>query len=252
MRNALHPVLIKNVSGFEIPPWAVMLAIGVERIRGGDLVALKVDSVEIPIQVDSPPLWLINGGNPIGITGSDVYGWGRYAAGDTFWVKYDTSDTPAFGEEWGVEDNQWHITKDSSDFPFTIVGLPDKKLKRVLATYVQSSSDCPNAFRIIVVGNPTTGSFYLNLVLPDGDDDLIINWDDTADEVKTQIEGHAHWDPDYTVETGDGPFPTNSISIQFGGSLSGEHIVAPTVNSITLSGGARTGVRVERACCEEV
>jgi hypothetical protein len=110
-------------------------------------------------------------------------------------------------------------------------------------------SDCPDNFRIIVVGNPTTGTFDLTLVLPDGSDTLTLNWDDTAAEVEAAIEAHAHWIPaDYTVVAADGDFPTNSISIQFSGTGA---LNAPTVSNITLSGGARSGVRVERACCEE-
>lgn len=107
---------------------------------------------------------------------------------------------------------------------------------------------CPENFRVVVVGNPTTGTFDLTLVLPGGSDTLTLNWDDTAAEVKTTIEGHAHWDAAYTVVAGDGPFPMNSISLQFAGT---GDLAAPTVSNITLSGGARSGVRVERACCEE-
>lgn len=107
---------------------------------------------------------------------------------------------------------------------------------------------CPENFRVVVVGNPTTGTFDLTLILPGGSDAITLNWDDTAAEVATAIEGHAHWDAEYTVAAADGPFPMNSISVQFSGT---GDLAAPTVSNITLSGGARSGVRVERACCEE-
>jgi hypothetical protein len=111
-----------------------------------------------------------------------------------------------------------------------------------------SSEECPNNFRIIVVGNPTAGSFDLTLVLPGGSDSFTLDWDATRSDLDAAIEGHAHWDAGYTLSVADGPFPMNSLSFQLGGAGT---IAQPTVSNITFSGGARSGVRIERACCEE-
>lgn len=245
-------VLVKNMSGEDIPPYAVMLVTGVERLPN-NRIALKVDKFTTDRDSDAPPNLLVNTGTTIRISGAEQYGHGTIPDAEPIWVRFDgSSSPPTFGQQWGLEDDEWDLKSDSDESPFTIIGLADFEAERVLATFVQEGGEpCPNAFRIIVVGNPTTGTFDLTLELPDGSDTLTLNWDDTAAEVQTAIESHAHWSSDYDVETADGPFPTNSISIQFGGGLSGEHIDAPTVDNITLSGGARSGVRVERACCEE-
>lgn len=232
----------KNTSGMAVPARGIIqitdaLTIGRARV----LKAVR------PINESADKLlYYING--PTQIANNKT---GQATRGLTAtWALFDQADgTPEFGEEWGARNGTFKLRKGEKGF--IIVGEPNDD-HEVLVVQEFAVESCPNAFRIIVVGNPTTGAFDLTLVLPGGSDTLTLNWDDTAAEVKTAIEGHAHWDPDFDVETGDGNFPMNSISIQFGGSLNSEHINAPTAGNITLSGGARTGVRIERACCEEV
>jgi hypothetical protein len=245
-------VLVKNDSGEEIPAYAVMMATGVERLSN-NRVAIKVDAFDPDADIEGPPIILVNGPTPLGITGSKRYGCARLADITPGWVAYDTEDgPPAFGEEWGLEDGEWRLKKDSDEQVFQIIGLPDAEKEIVLAAFIlEGGEECPNNFRVIVVGNPTTGTFDLTLVLPGGSDTLTLNWDDTAGELETAIEGHAHWDANYSVAAADGPFPMNSISIQLGGGLAGTVVALPSASNVLLSGGARSGVRIERACCEE-
>ena len=245
-------VLVKNVSGQEIPAWAVMLVTGMERLPN-DKIAMEVDSVSVPHDEEGNRVLLINGATPLGITGEKRYGFATIPSEQPFWVRYDTGDgTPEFGEEWGVEDGEWDLKSTSDESAFQILGLPDEDKSRVLATFIPQSNDCPNNFRVIVVGNPTTGTFDMNLTLPGGSGSVTLNWDDTAADLAAAVVGeHPHWDAAYTIDAADGPFPNNSISFQLGGELASIVVEAPTIDTITLSGGARSDVRVERACCEE-
>jgi hypothetical protein len=229
-----------------------MLVTGVERLPN-NCVALKVAAFDPDADTEGPPIILVNESTPLLLTGSRRYGTARVPDVEPGWVAYDTSDgVPEFGEEWGLEDGEWTLKRDSDEQVFKIVGLPDVAKGRVLASYVlESGSDCPNNFRIVVTGNPTTGSFDLTLTLPGGDDTFSLDWDATRTDLQSAIEGHAHWSADYSVEVNDGPFPMTSLSFQLEGDLSGVFVAAPTVDNITLSGGARSGVRVERACCED-
>lgn len=231
----------KNASGQAVPARGIIqitdaLAIGRARV----LKAVK------PIDDDADKLlYYINGPTEIPNNKTGQASRGLHAT----WALFDSADgTPEFGEEWGPKDGSWKLRKGEKGF--IIVGEPNGD-DEVLVVQEFSSNDCPNNFRIVVVGNPTAGAFDMNLALPGGTDAITLNWDDTAAEVKTAIEGHAHWDADFEVDTGDGPFPMTSISIQLGGSLASQVIAALTISNITLSGGARSGVRVERACCEE-
>jgi len=131
-----------------------------------------------------------------------------------------------------------------------------RKARRMPRRRIFSSKPCPPSFRIVVVGNPTTGDFELNLQIPNSSgvltsDVLTIDWDATASDLETAIEGHAQWGAgDYEVVTADGPFPMHSLSFSLRKDLSSVAIPLPTVSNITLSGGARVGVRVERCDCE--
>lgn len=141
-------VLVKNVSGEAIPPYAIMLATGVERLTN-ERVALKVD---LYVSDNEAEILLVNGGTEIGITGSKRYGHGEIVHYEPFWVAYDSSSgTPAFGETWGVEDDTWILAKDVGGF--TILGLPDAEAERVLCV-----RDLTIQVRDAIVGNPAMTS----------------------------------------------------------------------------------------------
>lgn len=245
--------LVVNVSGEEIPAWAVMQVVGTQRLAN-DRVAMKVDKYDddVDLNLEGSATLLVNDSTPLRITGDERYGSAIVPGAEPFWVLYRGSSVPQFGQHWGVSDDNFGLVRSSDTLPFTIMGQADTAQKRVLAIYIAESNDCPNNFRVIVTGNPTAGTFDLRLTLPGGTDSLTFNYDDTSAEFEQTIRTHSDWDStNYSVSARDGDFPFNSISFQLGGDLAGVFIDAPLPENLDLSGGARCGVRVERACCEE-
>ena len=95
---------------------------------------------------------------------------------------------------------------------------------------------------ILVFGNPTGGTFLINLSV-DGTifANVTFNYDDTAAEVKTALEGHSGIGVGDVVVTA-GPFPTTAIRIEFTGDLSNTAISAPIASWSLLTGGAGKAV----------
>lgn len=122
---------VKNVSGEEIPAWAIMLVTGIERNTNENPV-LMVNKVAIPPTTTGRQRLLINGATPIDITGDEQYGHGT-EPGSYQWVGYNTSQTPAFGSMWGVANGQWYLQKDEPGW--VIDGLKDANKERVLASF---------------------------------------------------------------------------------------------------------------------
>lgn len=115
-------------------------------------------------------------------------------------------------------------------------------------------SGCPDRSEIhyyTIIGGPTGGTFTVGLAVPDENDDLVtetitLDWDMTAEEVKTEFETHSE------AESGDfdvtgGPFPNATISVMYTGNLAGKTFTPPIVNYTNLTGGDSKGVFVVRA-----
>lgn len=124
-------LLVKNVSGEEIPAHAVMIATGVERLAN-DRIAVEVNKPGTDTGTEANTVYIINGTTPLGLTGASRYGHGRIPDLNPLWMAYDsTSGTPAFGDEYGPPDGSWRLDADGDGF--YIYGLPDVETQRVLA-----------------------------------------------------------------------------------------------------------------------
>lgn len=133
MHRSLHPILVKNVSGSKIPPFAVMLSVGQERLDLEHIV-VKVQAVELPPTSKGKQALLINSSKELETSGDDKYGWSRMASEPFGWVAYDSSDgTPAYGEMWGVRDADFKLRKNYTGF--MVSGIVDTSRKRCICTF---------------------------------------------------------------------------------------------------------------------
>lgn len=99
-----------------------------------------------------------------------------------------------------------------------------------------------NEIQIInIFGSPTGGTFDLDVTVDGTEETMTFNWDDTADEVKTQLETHSK------IASGDvnctaGPFPDSAVKVEFQGDRANVDIPIMMPDHGSLTGG--TGVSV--------
>lgn len=133
MRRSLNPILVKNTSDETVPSFGIMVMSGAERTDRNDIV-IKVEKLAIPPTIEGRQVLLVNSARELSPSGDDQYGWARMAEGPPGWVAYDSTDgTPAFGQMWGVENDNWKLAKDGAGF--MIVGPVESSKKRVLAAF---------------------------------------------------------------------------------------------------------------------
>lgn len=92
-------LVCKNDGSGEIPPFAALHITGTEVLDRNEPV-LTVDQADEHI----PLLWAINSHMPI-----PAGGYGHCTIDTPAWVQYDSGDTPAVGEPWGIEKSTWKL-----------------------------------------------------------------------------------------------------------------------------------------------
>ena len=95
--------------------------------------------------------------------------------------------------------------------------------------------------QLAVLGGPTGGTFDIDLTVNDSEETLTFNYDDTAAEVKTELETHTEIAVDDVTVTG-GPFPDATIEIEFVENLAKTNIAIPVADWASLTGGTGVGV----------
>ena len=103
---------------------------------------------------------------------------------------------------------------------------------------------CPDRNEIhhlTIFGSPTGGTFDIDLTVGGSQETLTFNWDDTASEVKTELETHTEIAVDDVTVTG-GPFPDATMQIEFVANLAATAIALPTIDFVSLTGGSGVGV----------
>lgn len=110
LSNNPAKVRFHNDSGEEIPAWGVMRITGIQ--SGNDAWRLKVGKPNTTIS----SFYLVNSATACP---ASTDGWGTYLWNSGH-VLYDTSVTPAIGEEWGPQDGTWTIRK--NHWGFRIIG----------------------------------------------------------------------------------------------------------------------------------
>lgn len=196
--SSAHPIRVKNDGTDEIPAFGIMLVTGVFR-QNNNGVALKVRSIQVPNATAGRAMLLVNSANPIGTGGASRYGWGRNADG-VGWVAYDTANTPAFGEMWGVSHESFTLGK--NDPGFEIVGLEDSGNKRVMARlnlepkcYFQLTAALPAASDMLTGAATATAAVlkHSSGSLTTGQAITVTNrWEDL--ELDIGKRGYALWD----------------------------------------------------------
>jgi len=126
MKGQAHDVrwlLAVNEGSQEIPPFGVVEIVGVEHEYQNEVV-LKVQR---PTS-DNPDLFAVNGWQPI-----DINGYGSVSLSGPVYVAYDTSETPAFGEEWGPQENSFLAKQGSMGlFSFGPTTIGDAKSTKIV------------------------------------------------------------------------------------------------------------------------
>jgi len=102
-----------------------------------------------------------------------------------------------------------------------------------------SSQNCK--LQIHVFGGPTGGTFDFDLTVNGVEETLTLNYDDTAAEVKTELETHSEIAVDDVTVT-DGPLPSATIEIEFVENLKNTDIGVPTTDWSSLTGGSGVAV----------
>lgn len=95
--------------------------------------------------------------------------------------------------------------------------------------------------QIHVFGGPTGGTFDFDLTVNGVEETLTLNYDDTATEVKTELETHSEIAVDDVIVT-DGPLPSATIEIEFVKNLANTDIGVPTTDWSSLTGGSGVAV----------
>ena len=95
--------------------------------------------------------------------------------------------------------------------------------------------------QLTMTGTPTGGTFDTDLTVNDAEVTLTFNFDDTAAEVKTELETHTEIAVDDVTVTG-GPFPDATIEIEFVENLKNGKINLPVSDWGSLTGGAGVSV----------
>jgi len=95
--------------------------------------------------------------------------------------------------------------------------------------------------QIHVFGGPTGGTFDFDLTINDVEETLTLNYDDTAAEVKTELETHAEIEVDDVTVT-DGPLPSATVEIEFVENLEKTDVGVPTTDWSSLTGGSGVAV----------
>ena len=98
-----------NVSGEEIPAFAVMKITGLDSESNGRLTADQYD------QFGAVYATAINGEHAVADTKN-----GKCTFSFPVWVMYDTGDTPALGESWGPVSGEWDARL--RGIGFTVIG----------------------------------------------------------------------------------------------------------------------------------
>lgn len=99
--------------------------------------------------------------------------------------------------------------------------------------------------QVTVFGGPTGGTFDLYLTLNATQETVTINFDDTAAEVETALEGHSEATAGDFDVTG-GPLPDATIEITFQGNFASTEIGVMRANWGSLTGGTGVGVLCSR------
>jgi len=95
--------------------------------------------------------------------------------------------------------------------------------------------------QIHIFGGPTGGTFDFDLTINDVEETLTLNYDDTAAEVKTELETHSEIESgDVTVT--DGPLPSATVEIEFVENLERTDVGVPTTDWGSLTGGSGVAV----------
>ena len=95
--------------------------------------------------------------------------------------------------------------------------------------------------QMTMTGSPTGGTFDFDLTINDVEETLTLNYDDTAAEVKTELETHTEIEVDDVTVTG-GPFPDATIEIEFVENLENGKANLPISDWSSLTGGAGVSV----------
>lgn len=143
---------IKNVSGETIPARSIV-ALGAGETTAAD--GARVFHVEKPS--GSTVFYAITGNTDIsdGEFGTAVVPW------EPTWVKYDTSDTPSAGDEWGVASGSFKLDSGGKEFFVYAVDSGNELACVGLKPGSGGGSNPPTVIEILVLGLTTGGDLTL-------------------------------------------------------------------------------------------
>lgn len=164
----------RNVSGEEIPPYAVMRFTGVETRNGLPVyTAAKPDDT-------FHPLYLVNG--PLRVSSeATAYGFGRFLLQGPGRVLASTSiRSPSYGDRWGPVSGEWHLiagnqgfilanatTGTTATYGLTYIWAQQDPIRNKTVAFVNDSGETIPPFAIMKMENDFDTSGRMRVTKPD-------------------------------------------------------------------------------------
>lgn len=98
---------------------------------------------------------------------------------------------------------------------------------------------------ITLIGLPTGGTASLWLTLNGVEEEITLNYNDTASDVQTALNGHSEASSSTDFEVTAGPFPNRGVVVEFQGQFENVAIKPATIEWGSLTGGSGVGAFVQ-------
>lgn len=172
----------------------------------------------------------------------NAYGW-AVVSGITPCRVYWDSGSPLFEEEFVSTDSTHDYLRESQSGSAHVLWREGGAGEQWAIVRLAGPACNPRneIIQVTIIGQPTGGTFDLQLTLDGVTEALEIDFDATDSEVETVLESHSEAaSGDFSVS--GGPFPNTTMTIEFLQNFAATNIPIPTADWSGLTGGAGVGM----------